>query len=159
LSVPGNLSRVSWKLSRTVLRGGTNGNVGPLLGQRTPTSKQPYCFEVNNGDLFAFAGLWDGWKDASGNWIKTCSILTTLPNALTSAVHDRMPVILHPDSYDLWLDPAMSNVQVISALLKPYETGLMRSYPVSTRVNSTGNDDADCSRPVDIIEPQNRLFA
>ena len=127
--------------------------------QRTPTSKQPYCFEVNNGDLFAFAGLWDGWKDASGNWIKTCSILTTLPNALTSAVHDRMPVILHPDSYDLWLDPGMNNVQVISALLKPYDAGLMRSYPVSTRVNSTGNDDADCSRPVDIIEAQNRLFA
>jgi hypothetical protein len=59
LSVPGNLSRVSWKLSRTVLRGGTNSNVGPLLGARTGKGKQPYCFEVNEGELFAFAGIWD----------------------------------------------------------------------------------------------------
>src|SRR5579864_1661167 len=92
LSVPGNLSRVSWKLSRTVLRGGTNGNVGPLLGVRTCKPKQPYCFEVNDGELFAFAGLWERWKDRNGNWVKTCSILTTIPNAVTSAVHDRMPV-------------------------------------------------------------------
>ena len=49
------------------------------------------------GSLFAFAGLWDRWRDPSGNWIKTCSILTTAPNAVTSAVHDRMPVILDPD--------------------------------------------------------------
>lgn len=68
-------------------------------------SKQPFCFEVREGELFAFAGLWDGWKGSNGNWVKTCSILTTRPNALTSAVHDRMPVILNPDSYDMWLDP------------------------------------------------------
>jgi putative SOS response-associated peptidase YedK len=69
--------------------------------------------------LFAFAGLWDGWKDPSGSWIKTCSILTSTPNAVTSIVHDRMPVILHPDSYDLWLDPGMTDVQIISELPKP----------------------------------------
>jgi len=73
--------------------------------KRTGTSKQPFCFEVNQGELFAFAGLWDGWKNAEGQWIKTCSILTTVPNAVTSTVHDRMPVILRPDNYDLWLDP------------------------------------------------------
>jgi putative SOS response-associated peptidase YedK len=59
--------------------------------KRNGTSKQPYCFEVNGGELFAFAGLWDGWKNAEGQWIKTCSILTTTPNAVTSTVHDRMP--------------------------------------------------------------------
>ena len=67
-------------------------------------------FEVNNGELFAFAGLWDRWKDPSGRWVKSCSILTTTPNSVTSAVHDRMPVILDPDSYDLWLDPGMTDV-------------------------------------------------
>jgi putative SOS response-associated peptidase YedK len=61
---------------------------------RTGKAKQPYCFEVGKGELFAFAGIWDRWKDPSGNWMKTCSILTTTPNAVTSAVHDRMPVIL-----------------------------------------------------------------
>ncbi len=79
--------------------------------QRTGKAKQPYCFEVNDGELFAFAGLWDRWKDPSGQWIKSCSILTTTPNAVTSAVHDRMPVILDRDSYDLWLDPGMTNVK------------------------------------------------
>jgi putative SOS response-associated peptidase YedK len=71
--------------------------------------------EVGNGgsamgfsqeELFAFAGIWDLWRDPSGKWIKTCSILTTTPNAVTSAVHDRMPVILDPDGYDLRLSLA-----------------------------------------------------
>jgi putative SOS response-associated peptidase YedK len=126
---------------------------------RKGASKQPYCFEVREGELFAFAGLWDGWKNAEGQWIKTCSILTTTPNAVTSAVHDRMPVILDRDSYDLWLDPGMQNVAAISELLKPYDARWMRSYPVSTRINHVGNDDAECSRPVEIAEDQNRLFA
>ncbi len=126
--------------------------------RRTGKTKQPYCFEVNGGELFAFAGLWDRWKDPSGNWIKTCSILTTTPNAVTSAVHDRMPVILDPAHYDLWLDPGMQNVAAISELLKPYDTRLMRCYPVSTRLNHVANDDEECSRPVQIAEAQDRLF-
>jgi len=126
--------------------------------KRTGTSKQPFCFEVNDGELFAFAGLWDGWKNAEGQWIKTCSILTTTPNAVTSTVHDRMPVILDPGSYDLWLDPGMQNVAAISELLKPYDARFMRCNPVSTRINHVGNDDEECSQRVEIAEAQNRLF-
>ena len=125
---------------------------------RTGTLKQPYCFEVNEGELFAFAGLWDGWKDANGQWVKTCSILTTTPNAVTSAVHDRMPVILGPDSYDMWLDPRMQNLAAVCELLKPYDARLMRCYPVSSRINHVANDDEECSRPMEIAESQNRLF-
>ena len=125
--------------------------------QRNGASKQPFCFEVNDGELFAFAGLWDGWKDANGSWIKTCSILTTTPNASTSAVHDRMPVIVDPDSYDLWLDPGLQNVAAVSELLKPYG-GSMRAYPVSTRVNHVANDDEECSRPVELVQSQDQLF-
>jgi len=109
--------------------------------------------------LFAFAGIWDRWKDPSSGWIKTCSILTTTPNAVTSAVHDRMPVILDPATYDLWLDPAMSSVSEVSELLEPFDAGLMRRYPVRTRVNSTANDDEECCRFVELAETQNRLFA
>jgi putative SOS response-associated peptidase YedK len=101
--------------------------------KRNRTSKQPYCFEVNNGELFAIAGLWDGRKDAIGNWVKTCSILTTTPNPVTSTVHDRMPVILDPADYDLWLDPGMQNGSAISELLKPYDARLIqlpRSQPL-----------------------------
>jgi putative SOS response-associated peptidase YedK len=121
---------------------------------RTGKAKQPYCFEVNEGALFAFAGLWDRWKDPSGNWIKTCSILTTTPNAVTSAVHDRMPVILDRDD---WLDPGMTDVSAVSDLLKPCDAGLMRCYPVSTRINHVANDDEECSRPVELLEAQDRL--
>ena len=112
-----------------------------------------------DGELFAFAGLWDGWKNPEGQWVKTCTILTTTPNAVTSAIHDRMPVIVHSDSYDLWLDPGMQNVAAMSELLMPYDARSMRSYPVSSRVNNVGNDDEECSRPVEISKTQDSLFA
>jgi putative SOS response-associated peptidase YedK len=127
--------------------------------KRTVKAKQPFCFQIEDGELFAFAGLWDGWKDGSDDWIKTCSILTTTPNALTVTVHDRMPVILDPESYDLWLDPGMQNVAAISELLKPYDASQMQVYPVSSRVNHVTNDDEECSQRVEITEAQNRLFA
>lgn len=69
-----------------------------------------------------------------------------------------MPVILDPERYDLWLDPGMQNVAAISELLKPYDASRMRSYPVSTRVNHVANDDEECSRPVEVVETQDRLF-
>ena len=159
LSVSGNLSRVSWKLSRTVLRGGTNSNVGPLLGQKTAKEKQPYCFEVADGELFAFAGIWDHWRDTNNNIRETFSILTTSPNAVTSAVHDRMPVILDPDSYDIWLDPGMRDITTASELLKPYDAQLMRCYPISTRINHVANDDEGCSEPIKLAQIQNSLFS
>jgi putative SOS response-associated peptidase YedK len=125
---------------------------------RTGKTKQPYCFEVGEGELFAFAGLWDRWKDGTGRVLETCSILTTTPNAVTSAVHDRMPVILDPDSYDLWLDPGMTKVEAVSDLLRPCDALQMRCFPVSSRINSVVNDDEECSRPVELGEIQNRLF-
>ena len=108
--------------------------------------------------MFAFAGLWDRWKDASGKSVETCSILTTAQNAVTSAIHDRMPVILDPDGYELWLDPGMTDVSAASELLKPYDAGLMRCYPISTRINHVANDDEECSAPVELDQIQNRLF-
>ena len=126
--------------------------------QKRVKAKQPYGFEVDEGKLFAFAGIWDRWKDASGTTVETCSILTTTPNLVTSAVHDRMPVILDPDAYDLWLDPGMTNVAAASELLKPYDARAMRCYPVSTRINSVVNDDEDCSARVELAQTQVRLF-
>ena len=128
--------------------------------QRRGSAKQPYCFEVGDGGLFAFAGVWDRWKDPSGQWVESCSILTTTPNAVTSPVHDRMPVILDPDSYDLWLDPGMTDVAAASDLLKPYDARSMRYYSVSSRVNHVANDDEECSRPVvEHAEIQSGLFS
>lgn len=68
-----------------------------------------------------------------------------------------MPVILDRENYDLWLDPGMTNVAEVSELLKPYDARSMRAYPVSTRINRVANDDEECARSVEIVEPQNRL--
>ena len=127
---------------------------------RTGGQKQPYCFEVNDGELFAFAGLWERWKDPTGTWIRSFSVLTTVPNAVTELVHDRMPVILKREDYDLWLDPAMTNVEEVSDMLKPYRAERMRSYPVSPRINLVANDDAECSAPVELSQTpsQSSLF-
>jgi putative SOS response-associated peptidase YedK len=126
--------------------------------QRAGKTKQPYCFEINEGELFAFAGIWERWKDSSGQWVKSCSILTTAPNAATSAVHDRMPVILDRGDYDPWLDPGMTNVEAASEMLKPCDAVLMRCYPVSTRINHVANDDAEYSAPVGLAQTQGGLF-
>jgi putative SOS response-associated peptidase YedK len=67
--------------------------------------KSPFCFSMADDSIFAFAGIWDRWKNPDREWIETCSIITTSANALLSGIHDRMPVVLKPESYDLWLDP------------------------------------------------------
>jgi putative SOS response-associated peptidase YedK len=126
--------------------------------QKTGKAKQPYCFQINDGELFAFAGIWNRWNDAKGEPLETFSILTTTPNAVTSSVHDRMPVILNPDNYDLWLDPGLRDAALVSDLLRPCDARLMRCYPVSSRVNSVINDDEECSRQVQHSVIQDHLF-
>jgi putative SOS response-associated peptidase YedK len=126
--------------------------------RRNGEAKQPFCFEVGDGELFAFAGLWERWKDPAGTWVKTCAILTTTPNSVTATVHDRMPVILNPDSYDLWMDPGFTDVAGASDLLKPFDAAAMRCYPISSRINHVANDDAECSAPVEVVQEQARLF-
>jgi SOS response associated peptidase (SRAP) len=127
--------------------------------KRSGKVKQPYCFEVNGRELFAFAGIWDCWRDRNGTAMETCSILTTTANSVTRIVHDRMPVILNPDSYDLWLDPGMKDVSAASELLKPYDARIMRCYPVNSKINSAVNDDEECSRRVEPAVLQHHLFS
>ena len=126
--------------------------------KRDGKQKLPFCFTLASESVFAFAGIWDRWRDPNSNIVETGSILTTSPNAVTSAVHDRMPVILDPDGYDIWLDPGMRDVTTASELLKPYDAQQMRCYPISTRINHVANDDEECSAPVELIQAQARLF-
>jgi putative SOS response-associated peptidase YedK len=126
--------------------------------QKIGKAKQPFCFEVGDGELFGFAGLWERWKDPAGTWVKSCTILTTTPNAVTASIHDRMPVVLNPDAYDLWLDPGFTDVAAVSELLKPFDASAMRFYPVSARVSNVANDDAECSARIEVAQEQARLF-
>ncbi len=103
---------------------------------------------MSDDSAFAFAGIWDRWRNAEGKLLETFAILTTTPNAVTVDVHDRMPVILPPDAYDLWLDPGFSDTDGITEMMKPFDTGLMKKYPVSTRVNAVANDDPSVCEPM-----------
>src|SRR3984957_20319095 len=107
--------------------------------------KQPYNFGTVDDSVFAFAGLWERWRDAAGEFIETSTILTTTPNSLVADVHDRMPAILNLDDYDLWLDPGVTNVALVADRLKPFDARRMKKWPVSTRVNRAENDDQQCA--------------
>jgi putative SOS response-associated peptidase YedK len=114
--------------------------------KRTNGAKQPYYIRMKEGRPFAFAGLWEGWKDNGGPEIRSCAILTTGPNALAREIHDRMPVILPAGSYDAWLDPEAEKEELV-ALLEPYPEDEMEAYPVSRFVNSPSNNDPRCIEP------------
>jgi putative SOS response-associated peptidase YedK len=121
--------------------------------------KQPYCFEVGEGEVFALAGLWDEWKSPEGQTIESCTILTTTPNSLVAEMHDRMPVIVSPDKYDLWLDPDVNAFDAIRDILKPYDATLMRLYPVNRKLNNSNNDGPESAAPIILNTPtQAKLF-
>jgi putative SOS response-associated peptidase YedK len=114
--------------------------------QRTNGAKQPYYIHMEDGRPFAFAGLWESWSKGGEGEVRTCTILTTGANALVGEVHDRMPVILAHDVYDVWLDPA-SERDELTGLLAPYPEDEMEAYPVSRFVNSPSNNDPRCIEP------------
>jgi putative SOS response-associated peptidase YedK len=113
--------------------------------------KKPYRFTLKDGGLFAFAGLWERWRKPrpkageqardGGAPLETFAIIVTEANDLVRKIHDRMPVIVDPTDYDAWLEAADTAIPM--ALLQPYPSEKMRSYPVSQRVNSAKNDDPD----------------
>jgi putative SOS response-associated peptidase YedK len=120
--------------------------------------KQPYAFGMADDSVFAFAGLWERWRDPAGEFVETCTILTTKPNALVSVVHDRMPAIIKPGDYELWLDPGFADVVALADCLKPFDSTLMKKYPVSTRVNRADNDNEECAREVPPADKVATLF-
>lgn len=105
--------------------------------------KIPHFIRMKSSDCFTFAGLWDSWKDSENNTIITATIITTVPNELMAAIHNRMPVIIPREQRNLWLSNH-EDINEISKLLKPYPSEEMTVYPVSFRVNSPALDDMKC---------------
>jgi putative SOS response-associated peptidase YedK len=110
-------------------------------------TKTPYFIHMKNRQPFAFAGLWDEWQSPEGSAVRTCTIITTEPNELMSTLHNRMPVILDPKDYDLWLDTAPQTPDKLIHLIKPFPADGMSAHPVSTLVNKPGNDRPECVVP------------
>ncbi|GAA4870542.1 SOS response-associated peptidase [Paenibacillus vulneris] len=111
-------------------------------------SKQPIRFTMKDGGLFGMAGLYDTWVQANGEKLHTCTILTTEPNDLVAAVHDRMPVILTKESESLWLDRTVTEVSRLKPVLASYPASLMTSYEVDPKVGNVRYDEPDCIAPM-----------
>jgi putative SOS response-associated peptidase YedK len=111
-------------------------------------TKQPMWIGLQSQRPFALAGLWEQWTPADGEPLETCSIITTEPNGFMAKIHNRMPVILAPASYDQWLDPTFQHIEPLKALLRPYLGEELMAYPVSTLVNNPRHDVPQCLEPV-----------
>jgi putative SOS response-associated peptidase YedK len=103
-------------------------------------SKTPHYIQLESKEPFAFAGLWEIWHSPEGDEIRSCTIITTEPNAMMAKLHNRMPVILPKETYELWLDPREQPRETLDPLLRPYPAEEMMHYPISTLVNSPAND-------------------
>jgi putative SOS response-associated peptidase YedK len=109
-------------------------------------AKQPMYFHRTDGGQLAFAGLFEHWRDPSepaAPEIETCTIITTAANAEVAPIHDRMPAILEPESWDVWLDPSIDDRELLQSLLVPAANDVLVVYPVSRAVNSPKNNGPD----------------
>lgn len=107
-------------------------------------TKQPYFIHPTREPVFAFAGLWERWKHPeSGEWLRSCAIVTGDANSVVAPIHDRMPVVLPREHWDAWLDPENDDVDALKKLLVPAPDAGVATYPVSTRVNSPRNNSPE----------------
>jgi putative SOS response-associated peptidase YedK len=124
---------------------------------RSGKAKLPHLYEINGGQPFAMAGLWESWHGTIGPGestadrvpLESCTIITTEANPLASQIHDRMPVILHPTDFAVWLDPANQDIAELARLITTYEGDDLSVRPVGTYVNNSRNQGDKCTAPPD----------
>jgi len=132
--------RMSYRRHRCLLPADGFYEWMPLPGAGgAPARKQPVHVGMKDGALFGMAGLYERWRSAEGEILDTCTIVTTAANERLRSVHDRMPLIVAPEHYARWLDPALPDA---GDLIVPFPSEAMAYYPVSARVNNVHHDDA-----------------
>lgn len=114
----------------------------------TDSGKQPYVLRPRDAAPMALAGLWEHWQDADGNELESCTILVREANTQVRAVHERMPVIMTPDSFDLWLDIHAQKPQPLETLLAVQQPPELDIYPVSRAVNNPRAGSASLLEPL-----------
>ena len=119
--------------------------------KKVKDSKTPMYIHLKNREIFAFAGISSKWKAPDGTILKTCSIITTPPNAFTAKIHDRMPAILPKETETEWINPEIQDKKEILAMINTYPSKEMDAYPVSSMVNSPANNNPK------VIEPFNPI--
>jgi putative SOS response-associated peptidase YedK len=110
-------------------------------------TKTPYYITMKSREPFAFAGLWEEWISPVGDLLLSACILTTTPNQVVQPIHNRMPVILNQANLDKWLQPGEVDPVAVQPILKPFSGKDLEAYPVTTYVNSPGNNSPKCIQP------------
>jgi putative SOS response-associated peptidase YedK len=116
--------------------------------RKTATGKQPYALARADRGIMALAGLWENWRSPAGEWVRSFAIVTTTPNELCAEIHNRMPVILKPEAWPVWLDEEPAELPQLKALLAPYPADDMICWPVSARVGNVRNNDSSLIEPI-----------
>lgn len=111
--------------------------------QRDGERKRPFFIRQKSEAPFAMAGLWETWTGPNGEELESAAIVTTAANETLRPIHDRMPVIVPPELFDLWLDTAVNDEKAASAVIAPAPDDLLTAYEISTAVNRVANDSAD----------------
>jgi putative SOS response-associated peptidase YedK len=111
-------------------------------------ARRPYFVRPKSGAPIAFAGLWETWTGPNGEEVDTAAIVTTRANRRLAAIHDRMPVIVAPQAFDLWLDSANVDATTAAALIAPAADEVFEAYEISTAVNRAANDSAELIAPI-----------
>lgn len=122
----------------------------------TAKKKQPWYITRVDGKPMAFAGLWDSWRpnrDSDEGRVRSCTIITGEPNEKVAKLHDRMPVMLPPEVWDVWLDPGYDDVAALQALLVAAPADLLELRRVSTAVNTVTNDGPELIDEIDLDAP------
>jgi putative SOS response-associated peptidase YedK len=115
---------------------------------KTGTGKQPYAIALADRSLMALAGLWENWKSPEGEWMRSFAIVTTTPNELCARLHNRMPVVLKPEAWPVWLGEEQAEASELKDLLTPIPSDEMTCWPVSARVGNVKNNDASLIEPI-----------
>ncbi len=139
----------------------TKGRGAKARADSHPTGKTPFRFTMRDNSFFCFAGIYEKWirppkegefefndldETPPSREVETFSIITTTANAMVAAIHDRMPVIVHPDHWLWWIDERRDG-ESVKSLLRPYPAGDMDCYRVSKLVNNARNDTPECIKP------------
>lgn len=108
--------------------------------QVAPGGKQPWYVRMKHRRPFAFAGLWERWKDPTGSLLESCTIITTDAAASIKRIHERMPVVLADTDHERWLDAAYFETDKLQELLRPFDPDALEAWPVSREVNAPKNE-------------------
>jgi putative SOS response-associated peptidase YedK len=119
----------------------------PKEGEKKPR-KQPFFIRPRDGEIMAMAGLYEFWRSPEGEWVTTCTVITTDAGDDLGRIHDRMPMVVRRDRWDGWLDPGRTDPADVRSLLVPAMAATMEAYPVSTLVSNVRNNGPELIQPL-----------